>query len=56
MNASTATRVLGYDTSKHQIIPCVNTATDDCVSVPGFDCIISCIPNINPARLERGCI
>jgi amino acid permease len=38
LNASTATRLLGYDQATHQLIPCNDPATDDCVPQPGFDC------------------
>ena len=40
MNASTATRILGFDNSTGHLKPCDNPATDNCVSQPGFDCKI----------------
>jgi amino acid permease len=40
MGASTAGPVLGYDQQSHQIIPCQNVTTDDCVSAPGFICTL----------------
>ena len=40
MDSSPGPLLLGTDNNHHTVIPCQNVQTDNCVSHPGFNCII----------------
>lgn len=47
MGVSTATRLDGTNLITHETIPCVDPATDNCVSPPGFICFVLSVDNAN---------